>query len=73
MKLHQYIKENCLTQESFGVLVGRSKWAVRKWMYGQRMPRPAEMVAIREATRGQVTPDDFFDSRETDSTDGAAG
>jgi DNA-binding transcriptional regulator YdaS (Cro superfamily) len=60
MKLIDYLRAKNLTDDAFAALVGRSKWAVRKWMYSQRTPRPAEMLAISQATRGAVTADDFM-------------
>ena len=62
MKLIDYLRKHDLTPEDFGGLVGRSHWAVRKWMYGQRTPRPAEMRAIGDATNKLVTPNDFLNS-----------
>lgn len=63
MKLIDYLRANNLTDEAFAARVGRSKWAVRKWMYGQRVPRGVEMLAIANATQGVVSADDFMPAR----------
>lgn len=43
--------------------------ALRKWRYGERIPRPDQMRRIAEATEGLVTPNDFLMSvsREEDA------
>ncbi|MGO4449066.1 hypothetical protein AB4Y96_09075 [Phyllobacterium sp. TAF24] len=33
---------------------------VRKWMYGERIPRPDQMRRLAFATNGEVMPNDFF-------------
>jgi hypothetical protein len=65
MNLQAYMRQNDLSPEDFGAKVGRSHWAVRKWMYGQRTPRAAEMRAIHDATGGLVTPNDFLASGQS--------
>jgi transcriptional regulator with XRE-family HTH domain len=60
MKLIEYLREQNLTDEQFAEQVGKSKWAVRKWMYGQRVPRHNEMQSIALLTGGKVTANDFF-------------
>ena len=58
--LQAYLHAQNLTDADFGILVQRSRWAVRKWMYGQRVPRSAELVKIAAVTSGAVTPNDFL-------------
>jgi DNA-binding transcriptional regulator YdaS (Cro superfamily) len=62
MQLDTFIREKSLTDESFALLLGEdvSEWAVRKWRYGQRIPRPTMQQRIAVATGGQVTPNDFL-------------
>ena len=60
MELRRYLKENGITNHQFAVLVDASPDAVRKWRYGERVPRPEHLVRIREATGGAVTPNDFL-------------
>lgn len=63
MTLHDYLLATKTTDDSFARLVGVSVGAVRKWRYGERTPRPAQMACIREATKGRVTPNDFIAAR----------
>lgn len=72
MKLIDYLRANEITDEAFAAQVGVSKWGVRKWMYGQRVPRTEEMLAIRDATNGAVTPNDFLPADATDNSTEAA-
>ncbi|MER2263533.1 hypothetical protein [Methylobacterium oxalidis] len=79
MQLDAYIRENKLTDEGFARLLGPnvSEWAVRKWRYGQRIPRLAQQLRIAEVTHGAVTANDFVaaviaaDQRRVDA--GASG
>lgn len=62
MQLDDFICDQSLTNEGFAKLLGDdvSEWAVRKWRYGQRIPRPSMQQRICEATEGQVTANDFL-------------
>jgi hypothetical protein len=61
MKLAQYLTEKNITPGEFGTLVGGvSESGVRKWVYGERTPRPKQMQLITEVTGGLVDPKDFF-------------
>lgn len=61
MKLKQYLTEKNITPEAFAALVGGvSESGVRKWMYGERVPRREQMIAIAEKTDGLVLPNDFL-------------
>lgn len=71
MKLIDYLRTKEIPDHEFAATVGRSKWAVRKWMYGQRVPRPAEMTSIAKATEGQVTANDFMEAAARPSTEAA--
>ncbi len=64
MQLDAFIRDKSLTDEGFAKLLGEdvSEWAVRKWRYGQRIPRPAMQQRIAKATEGKVTPNDFLDA-----------
>lgn len=60
MKLKQYLTDNNITPEAFGALVGGvSESGVRKWIYGDRIPRLEQMRRIAEVTNGSVEPNDF--------------
>ncbi|QQM29326.1 helix-turn-helix transcriptional regulator [Martelella lutilitoris] len=61
MKLKQYLTEKNITPEAFAALIGGvSESGVRKWMYGERVPRQEQMIAIADKTDGLVMPNDFF-------------
>jgi hypothetical protein len=61
MQLDTYIRGKKLTDESFAKLLGPdvSEWAVRKWRYGQRIPRLATQMRIATVTKNAVTANDF--------------
>lgn len=62
MKLLDYLKANSISDEDFARRVGVSisVGAVRKWKYGERVPRLPELVRIEELTDGAVTARDFL-------------
>mgnify|MGYP001222417206 CR=1 FL=1 len=66
MKLNAYLKENKLTQRQFlkkthaNFDTQFSYHALVKWCSGKRIPRPEEMNVIYKATKGVVTPNDFY-------------
>lgn len=80
MQLDAYLRENKLTDESFAALLGAdvSTWGVRKWRYGQRVPRLAMQQRISAATNGAVTANDFVaaaiaaDGRRMNATEASA-
>lgn len=64
MKLKAYLKLAKLSDADFALSIGRSRSAVRKWIYGQRTPRPADMRLIADRTKGAVTANDFMPEQE---------
>lgn len=64
MQLDAYIREQKLTDEGFAKLLGPSvsEWAVRKWRYGQRIPRFIMQKRILAVTAGAVTPSDLVEA-----------
>ena len=60
MTLIEYLRSTQTSDATFAQKVGRSRWAVRKWMYRQRVPRAAELAAIARLTDGKVTANDFM-------------
>jgi DNA-binding transcriptional regulator YiaG len=62
MQLDAYLRANDLTDEDFAKILGPgvSAWAVRKWRYGQRIPRLAQQLRIREVTKNKVTANDLI-------------
>lgn len=61
MKLIDYMKLHGKTDQDIAAAVGKTPSGVRKWMYGERIPRPDQMRKITEITGGEVTANDFFD------------
>ena len=63
MKLSAYMKESGIDDDAMAASIGDcSAGAVRKWKYGERIPRPDHLRRITEATKGAVTANDFFDT-----------
>lgn len=60
MTLIDYLRTNGLTYTAFAGEVGVSVEAVRRYARGKRLPRPAIMERIVEATDGAVTVQDFY-------------
>lgn len=61
MGIAAWIKERQMTQREFADLVHSTPAAVHRWSSGQSIPSPALMANIYKVTRGQVTPNDFYD------------
>ena len=66
MKLIDYMTSNSIAPEDMAELIGEvSASGVRKWMSGDRVPRPEQMRKISRVTSGLVQPNDFvLDARE---------
>tara|TARA_R100000365_G_C2748614_1_gene80774 strand:- start:16233 stop:16436 length:204 start_codon:yes stop_codon:yes gene_type:complete len=60
MLLTNYLSTNGISDEAFAALVGVTSHGVRKWRYGERVPRPDQMRKISEVTAGKVQPNDFI-------------
>ena len=61
MRLGDFMKEKGLDDAAMAAVIGEvSEFAVKKWRYGERTPRPAQMQRISKATEGRVTADDFM-------------
>lgn len=61
MKLSQYRKAKGLTLDAIAEKIGRSAATVSRIERGLNKPDWATMLAIEEATNGDVTPNDFRD------------
>lgn len=73
MQLSTYMKERGIDDDAMASLIGDcSASAVRKWKYGERVPRPNHLRRIVEATEGAVTANDFFGSPDDGDANGAA-
>lgn len=61
MTLRAYLKAQGFTYEAFARRIGVAN-ATTVWRYanGKRLPRPAVMRRITEATGGAVQPQDFY-------------
>jgi DNA-binding transcriptional regulator YdaS (Cro superfamily) len=60
MKLADYLATAKIDELTFAGMLGVSPKAVRHWLGGKRHPRPLQMRAIVRATKGAVSPNDFF-------------
>lgn len=62
MKLATYMGRNGLDDDAMATLIGGvTAHGVKKWRYGERMPRPAALKRIALVTGGKVRPIDFMD------------
>lgn len=66
MRLQAYLDENKLSLADFAKLMTAdgittcSEFGVRKWVRGERTPRPDAMRRIEQVTGGAVAPADFI-------------
>ena len=59
MTLKEYLKSNGGTA-AFAKQIGVTGEAVRLWANGIRIPRVEQMRLVVKATKGNVTPNDFY-------------
>lgn len=60
MRLIDWMREANLDDGQVADLVGGvSGHAVKKWKYGERIPRRAELLRLIEISSGKVSPNDF--------------
>lgn len=60
-----------LDAAELGDRLGVGREAVRKWLRGERIPRPEVMRRIVEVTEGKVGPADFYDLPQVGTSGGA--
>ena len=60
MTLHDYMAQHGLTDEKFGLKVGRHRATVSRWRRGKMLPDWEALQSIMKATGGKVSPVDFF-------------
>lgn len=60
MQLADYLARNNLSDAAFGDLIAVSRQAVHRYKTFDRFPERDVLARIREATNGEVTPDDFL-------------
>lgn len=75
MTLREYALHRDLSKEALAAWlaehVGVSRAGARKWVYGERTPRPQQMLRVMELTGGLVTANDFLAPRSTPSEEAA--
>lgn len=62
MKLGEYLKDMKLRPSAFAEAIGVSPSTITRLLKGEREPRLALVMLIRDATGGRVTPEDFAES-----------
>jgi len=60
MKLRKYLSYRGISSKEFAMRLDVSLGAVRKWRTGERIPRPHIVSRIARATRGSVSPKDWY-------------
>lgn len=60
MKLADYLILHAITPTEFAKRIGKPQPTVSRYVNGERIPEPEMMALIVEATKGQVTPNDFY-------------
>lgn len=61
MKLAAYLAREQLSAAEFARQLGVKRGAVTRWLHGDRMPRLAQLRAIKAITHGAVMAGDFYD------------
>lgn len=61
MKLADYLSETNKTVTAFAREIDEAQPTVSRYVNGQRIPEPAIMSKIVQATDGRVTPNDFYE------------
>lgn len=60
MRLIDWMRQANLSDTDVADRVGGvSAHAVKKWKYGERIPRRAELLKLVEISEGKVSPNDF--------------
>lgn len=60
MKLSAYLREKGFTDAAFAKKARLSIYAIRKYKYGKRIPRPKNMLRIKKVTANAVTEQDWY-------------
>ena len=61
MKLAKWLKRHKLNPTKFAKMIGRHQPTIYRYVNGERIPEPDIMQEIYSATRGEVSPNDFYD------------
>lgn len=68
MKLAQFMTEHGYTDASMAEEIGNcSEFAVRKWKYGERTPRPQVIDRIQQISNGKVGLKDWLPASQQES------
>ena len=60
MQLKRYLSKSGEDPGVFSEKVGVTIYAMRKWLRGERIPRPETIMKIKKATDGLVTAEDWI-------------
>lgn len=63
MKLADYLAAEHISAAEFARRIGTTRASASRWVKGKRIPRPDAMQAIKAATCGKVSADDFHEGR----------
>jgi hypothetical protein len=58
--LRQWMDKNNTDILEAAKAFGVSTFAIRKWLTGERIPRPANQAKIKKITKGAITGDDWM-------------
>jgi DNA-binding transcriptional regulator YdaS (Cro superfamily) len=61
MQLTEYLASTNTTVSKFSEMTGLLPDTINKYKMGIRIPKPEPMRLIYKATKGEVTPNDFYD------------
>lgn len=64
MNLKSYMEARGICDEQLAKRLGVSVGAIRKWKYGERIPRANELVALARITKGKVGLLDFIHAKK---------
>jgi predicted transcriptional regulator len=60
MKLKSWLEMRHMNLSNFAKIIGVSRSQVHKYIYCGAIPKSEAMVKIFKATKGEVTPNDFY-------------
>lgn len=60
MELREWLSKKDMRASAFARSINRSHTTVLRWIEGSTLPSPQAMRDVLSATKGRVTPSDFF-------------
>jgi len=60
MTFNEWLKKEKISVDFISKKLDFNAATCAKWKYGQAIPRKPDMLKIVEATKGKVTPNDFY-------------